>query len=163
VRESIAKANPDATVVEANSPIRVDNPEVIKGKRVLVIEDGPTLTHGGMKYGAGTVAAQQYGAIELVDPRSYTVGSITEVFKRYPDIGVLLPAMGYDQQQLKDLEETINKVDCDGVVVGTPINLSNIINIKKPNTRVYYELQEIGTPNLSEILSEFVKSHNLPI
>jgi len=163
VRESIAKVNPDATVVEANSPIRVDNPEVIKGKRVLIIEDGPTLTHGGMKYGAGTVAAQQYGAIELVDSRSYTVGSITEVFKRYPDIGVLLPAMGYDQQQLKDLEETINKVDCDGVVVGTPINLSNIIDIKKPNTRVYYELQEIGTPNLSEILSEFVKAHNLPI
>lgn len=163
VRESIAKTNPAATVVEANSPIQVDNPEVIKGKRVLVIEDGPTLTHGEMKYGAGTVAAERYGAIELVDPISYTVGSITEAFKRYPNIGALLPAMGYDQQQLEDLEATINKVDCDGVVVATPISLSNIIDIKKPNTRVYYELQEIGTPNLSEILSEFVKSHNLSI
>ncbi len=163
VRESIAKTNPDATVVEANSPIQVDNPELIKGKRVLVIEDGPTLTHGEMGYGAGTVAAQRYSAIELVDPIPYTVGSITEAFKHYPHIGALLPAMGYGKQQLKDLEATINKVDCDAVVVATPIDLSRIINIKKPNTRVYYELEEIGTPNLGEILSKFVKAHNLPI
>ncbi len=163
VRESIAKVNPDATVVDAASPIQVDNPKVIKGKRVLIIEDGPTLTHGGMTYGAGTVAAQRYGATELVDPRPYTVGSITEVFKHYPHIGALLPAMGYGKQQLKDLEATINKVDCDAVVVATPINLSRIIDIRKPNTRVYYELQEIGTPNLGEILSEFAKEHNLPM
>ncbi len=162
LRKSIAKTNPEATVVDAESPIQVDNPEIIKGKRVLVIEDGPTLTHGEMKYGAGTVAAQQYGAAELVDPVAYTVGTITDTFKKYPDIGTLLPAMGYSKQQLKDLEETINKVDCDAVVIGTPINLSRIINIKKPNTRVYYELKEIGTPNLIEILSEFGKAHSLP-
>jgi predicted GTPase len=163
VRESIAKANPNATVVDAASPIQVDNPRIIKGKRVLVIEDGPTLTHGEMRYGAGTIAAQRYGATELVDPTPYTVGSITEVFKHYPYIGALLPAMGYGKQQLKDLEATINKVDCDAVVVATPINLSRIIDIKKPNTRVYYELQEIGMPNLGEILSKFVKAHNLPV
>ncbi|MBA7582305.1 hypothetical protein ES708_24233 [subsurface metagenome] len=163
VRESIAKVNPDAIVVDAASPIQVDNPKVIKGKRVLVIEDGPTLTHGEMKYGAGTVAAQRYGAAELVDPTPYTVGSITETFKKYPHIGALLPAIGYSEQQLKDLEATINKTDCDAVVVGTPIDLSRLIDIKKPNTRVYYELQEIGTPNLGEILSEFEKKHNLLI
>jgi len=163
VRESIAKVNPNATVVDAASPIQVDNPKVIKGKRVLVIEDGPTLTHGEMTYGAGTVAAQRYGATELVDPRPYTVGSITEVFKHYPHIETLLPAMGYSKQQLKDMKATINKVDCDAVVVGTPIDLSRIIDIRKPNTRVYYELQEIGKPNLGEILSEFGKEHNLPM
>ncbi len=163
IRESIARVNPNATVIDAASPIRVDNPDIIKGKRVLVIEDGPTLTHGEMRYGAGTVAAERYGATDLVNPRPYTVGSITETFKHYPHIGALLPAMGYSQQQLKDLEATINKVDCDAVVVATPINLSKIIDIKKPNTRVYYELQEIGTPKLGEILSEFGKKHNLPM
>ena len=163
VRESIARVNPNAVVVDAASPIQVDNPEVIKGKRVLVIEDGPTLTHGEMKIGAGTIAAQQYGATELVDPLPYTVGSITEAFKRYPNIGALLPAMGYGKQQLKDLEETINKVDCDAVVVATPINLNSIIDIKKPNTRVYYELREIGMPNLGDVISEFGKAHNLPM
>ena len=163
VRESIAKVNPGATVVDAASPIRVDNPGIIRGKRVLVIEDGPTLTHGEMKIGAGTVAAQRYGARELVDPRPYTVGRITETFKLFPDIGTLLPATGYGEEQLKDLETTINKTDCDAVVVATPIDLSRVINIKKPNTRVYYELQEIGTPNLGEIVSEFAKEHNLPM
>ena len=163
VRESIAKVNPGATVVDAASLIQVDNPDVIKGNRVLVIEDGPTLTHGEMRYGAGTVAAQRYGAIELVDPRPYTVGRITETFKLYPDIGTLLPAMGYGEQQLKDLEATINKTDCDAVVVATPIDLSRIIDIKKPNTRVYYDLQEIGTPNLSDIVSKFRRVYNLPM
>jgi predicted GTPase len=163
VRESITRVNPEATVVDAASPIRVDNPEIIRGKRVLVIEDGPTLTHGGMRIGAGTVAAQRYGAAELVNPRPYTVGSITETFKLWPDIGTLLPATGYDEQQLKDLETTINKTDCDAVVVATPIDLNRIINIKKPNTRVYYDLQEIGTPELGQILSEFGKAHNLPM
>ncbi len=161
VRNSIARVNPGATVVDAVSPIRVDNPDVIRGKRVLVIEDGPTLTHGGMKIGAGTVAAQRYGATELVDPRPYTVGRITETFKLFPDIGTLLPATGYGEQQLKDLEATINRTDCDAVVIGTPIDLRRVIDIKKPNTRVYYDLQEIGEPNLGDILSEFGKVHNL--
>ena len=161
VRDSIARVNPGATVVDAASRIWVDNPDIIKGNRVLVIEDGPTLTHGEMKYGAGTVAAQRYGATELVDPRPYTVGRITETFKLYPNIGALLPAMGYGEQQLKDLEATVNKTDCDAVVVATPIDLSRIINIQKPNTRVYYELQEIGTPNLGDLISKFGKAHNL--
>ena len=161
VRNNIARVNPGAIVVDAASPIRVDNPEVIRGKRVLVIEDGPTLTHGEMKYGAGTVAAQRYGAAELVDPRPYTVGRITETFKLFPDIGTLLPASGYGEQQLKDLETTINKTDCDSVVVATPINLSRIINIQKPSTRVYYDLQEIGEPDLVSILTDFGKAHNL--
>jgi predicted GTPase len=161
VRESIARVNSNAIVVDAASPILVDNPDIIKGKRVLVIEDGPTLTHGEMTYGSGIVAAQRYGAKELVDPRPYTVGTITETFKHYPYIEKLLPAIGYGKQQLKDLEATINKVDCDAVVVATPINLSRVININKPNTRVYYELQEIGRPNLDEIVSRFVKEVNL--
>ena len=161
VRESIARVNSNAVVVDAVSPIRVDDPKVIRGKRVLVIEDGPTLTHGEMKYGSGAVAAQRYGAKELVDPRPYTVGSITEAFKRFPNIGPLLPAMGYGEKQLEELEATIKKVDCDAVVIGTPIDLNRVIDIGKPNTRVYYELQEIGTPNLDEIVSRFVKEVNL--
>jgi predicted GTPase len=161
VRESIVKVNPNAIVVDAASPIKVDNPSLIRGKRVLVIEDGPTLTHGEMKIGAGTVAAQKYGAAELVDPRPFTVGKLTKTFQIYPNIGTLLPAMGYGDEQLKDLEETINNADCDSVVIGTPIDLNRIIKINKPNTRVYYDLQEIGDPNLNEILDEFVKKHRL--
>lgn len=157
VRESIAKVNPKAVVVDGASPIKVDNPNVIRGKRVLVIEDGPTLTHGEMKIGAGTVAAQKYGAAELVDPRPFTVGKLSDTFKIYPNIGTLLPAMGYGEQQLKDLEATINNTDCDSVVIGTPIDLNRIIKINKPNTRVYYDLQEIGDPNLVDILNEFLK------
>jgi predicted GTPase len=159
VRESIAKVNPKAIVVDGASPIKVDNPELIKGKRVLVIEDGPTLTHGEMKIGAGTVAAQKYGAAELVDPRPFTVGKLTKTFEIYPNIGTLLPAMGYGEQQLKDLEETINNTDCDSVIIGTPIDLNRIIKINKPNTRVYYDLQEIGDPNLDSILDDFVKKY----
>jgi len=161
VRESIARVNSNAAVVDAVSPIRVDDPKVIKGKRVLVIEDGPTLTHGEMRYGSGVVAAQRYGAKELVDPMPYTVGSITEAFKRFPNVGPLLPAMGYGKKQLEELEATIKKVDCDAVVIGTPIDLNRVIDIGKPNTRVYYELQEIGTPNLDEVVSRFVKEVNL--
>ena len=161
VRDNIARVNPGAIVVDAASPIRVDNPEIIRGKRVLVIEDGPTLTHGEMKYGAGTVAAQRYGAAELVDPRPYTVGRITETFKLFPDIGTLLPASGYGEEQLKDLETTINKTDCDSILVATPIDLNRIIKIQKPNTRVYYDLQEIGEPDLTSILTDFGKTHNL--
>lgn len=161
VRENIAKVAPRAIVVDGASPIKVDDPSVIKGKRVLVIEDGPTLTHGEMKIGAGTVAAKKFGAAELVDPRPFVVGKLAETFKIYPDIGVLLPAMGYSEQQLKDLETTINDTDCDSVVIGTPIDLNRIVKINKPNTRVYYDLQEIGYPNLEGILNDFVKQQGL--
>jgi predicted GTPase len=161
VRESIQKVAPNAIVIDGASPIKVDDPSVIKGKKVLVVEDGPTLTHGEMKIGAGVVAAQKFGAASLVDPRPYTVGKMTETFEIYPNIGTLLPAMGYGEQQLKDLETTINNTECDSVVIGTPIDLNRIINIKKPNTRVYYDLQEIGHPNLTEVIDDFVKKHNL--
>jgi predicted GTPase len=159
VRENISFLNPNAVVIDGASPIAVDAPEVIRGKRVLVVEDGPTLTHGEMRLGAGVVAAQKFGAAELVDPRPFTVGKLRETFDIYPNIGTLLPAMGYSQQQLKDLEETINKTVCDAVVIGTPIDLNRIIKIDKPNTRVYYDLQEIGKPNLEESIDGFVKRH----
>ncbi len=161
VRESIEKVAPNAIVVDGASPIRVDDPSIIKGKRVLVVEDGPTLTHGEMKIGAGVVAARKFGAAELVDPRPFTVGKLTETFEKYPNIGTLLPAMGYGKEQLKDLETTINNTDCDAVVIGTPIDLNRIINIKRPSTRVWYDLQEIGYPNLEEVIDEFVKKHKL--
>jgi predicted GTPase len=156
VRKNIAELNPRATVVDAASPIHVDNSEIIRGKKVLVIEDGPTLTHGEMKIGAGTVAAQKFGAKELVDPRPFAVGKIAETFVSYPGIGTLLPAMGYGAQQLADLETTINKADCDAVLIGTPIDLNRLIKISKPNTRVYYDLQEIGKPDLKELLEAFL-------
>ncbi len=161
LRENIAKVNPDAAVIDAASPIRVDNPDIIKNKRVLVVEDGPTLTHGEMKIGAGVVAAQRFGAKELIDPRPYAVGKLAETFKIYPEIGTLLPAMGYNEQQLKDLEKTINNTDCDSVVIGTPIDLNRLINIKKPNTRVYYDLDEIGYPDLEKFICDFLVKHNL--
>ncbi|MGQ9800039.1 MAG: cyclic 2,3-diphosphoglycerate synthase [Ignavibacterium sp.] len=154
VRENIQKVNPKATIIEAASPVTVEKPELIRGKRVLVVEDGPTLTHGEMKYGAGTVAAQKLGAKEIVDPRPYTVKSITETFKKYPNIGTLLPAMGYGKQQMKDLETTINRTKCDVVVIGTPIDLSRYIKINKPHTRVKYDLQEIGSITVETILKE---------
>lgn len=158
VRQNILRVNPRAMVIDGASPISVDKPEVIKGKRVLVIEDGPTLTHGEMKIGAGTVAAQKFGASALVDPRPFIVGKLKETFKHYPNIGTLLPAMGYGKQQLSDLETTINNTDCDSVVIGTPIDLSRLIKINKPLTRVYYDLQEIGKPDLVQVLDEFLKS-----
>ncbi len=161
VRNSIEKVNPNAVVIDGASPISVDDASIIKGKKVLVVEDGPTLTHGEMKLGAGTIAAQKFGAAELVDPRPYTVGRMSETFENYPNIGVLLPAMGYGAEQLKDLETTINNTECDSVIIGTPIDLNRIININKPNTRVYYDLQEIGKPDLDGLLGEFVKKHNL--
>jgi predicted GTPase len=161
VRESISKVNPGAIVIDGASPIKVDDASLIRGKRVLVVEDGPTLTHGEMKLGAGVVAARKFGAKELVDPRPFTVGRLSETFRLYPGIGTLLPAMGYGDQQLKDLETTINNTDCDSVIIATPIDLNRIIKIKKPNTRVYYDLQEIGKPDLNEVLEDFVKKHNL--
>ncbi len=161
VRENIAKANPKAVVIDAASPVRVDNPELIRGKRCLVVEDGPTLTHGEMKIGAGTVAAQKYGCSEQIDPRPFVVGELANTFSIYPQIGTILPAMGYSDQQLKDLETTINHTDCDTVVIGTPIDLNRLIDIQKPVVRVHYDLQEIGTPTLKEVLDDFVKKHNL--
>ena len=157
LRENIATFNPDATVIEGASPVFVDDPKVIKGKRVLVVEDGPTLTHGGMTYGAGIVAALKFGAAEFVDPRPYLKGSLKGTFEKYPDIGTLLPAMGYGEKQVKDLNATINAVKCDSVVIGTPIDLRRIVEIKKPSTRVRYELQEIGLPDMRTVIGEFLK------
>ncbi|HEX9739472.1 MAG TPA: cyclic 2,3-diphosphoglycerate synthase [Ignavibacteriaceae bacterium] len=154
VKKNIREVNPGAKIIEAESTVTAENPELIKGKRVLVIEDGPTLTHGEMKYGAGTIAAQRLGASDIVDPRPYTVDSITETFKKYPDIGILLPAMGYGEKQMKDLEETINKTDCDSVVIGTPIDLGRLLKINKPSTRVKYDLTEIGNITLETVLME---------
>ena len=161
VRENIAQVNPTAIVVDAASTLDMDNPDLVRGKKVLVVEDGPTLTHGGMKIGAGTVAAQKFGAAEFVDPRPFAVGRLKETFDIYPEIGVLLPAMGYGEKQLKDLEATINATECDAVVIGTPIDLNRIIKINKPNTRVYYNLQEIGRPNLTELMEDFIKKYKL--
>ena len=157
VRKNIERVNPKATVVDAASTITVDKPEVIKGKKVLVIEDGPTLTHGEMKIGAGIVAAQRFGAAEIIDPRPYVVGRIAETYRIYPNIGKLLPAMGYGEQQMKDLAATIEKTECDSVIIATPIDLGRIIQINKPNTRVQYSLQEIGNPNLEDALENFIK------
>ena len=158
VRENIRIVNPDAVVVDAASPVAVDEngEELIFGKNVLVVEDGPTLTHGGMLYGAGVVAAEKYGAESLIDPRPWTVGKLSETFDKYPDIGQILPAMGYGDEQMKDLETTINKVECDTVIIGTPIDLRRVINIEKPSVRVTYKLQEIGTPTLASILNSNV-------
>ena len=157
VRANIRRVNPKAAVISANSAIEVDDPTVIEGKRVLVVEDGPTLTHGEMKIGAGVVAAQLFGAAEMVDPRPYLAGKLVDTFNKYPGIGTLLPAMGYGEAQIRDLELTIARTDCDSVIIGTPIDLSRIVKIDKPNTRVYYSLDEIGSPNLSEIIDDFVR------
>jgi predicted GTPase len=152
VKINIKNVNPDAIVIEANSPITVDKPELITDQRVLVVEDGPTLTHGEMKFGAGTVIACNLGAKKIVDPRPFTVKSITEVYKKYPNIGVLLPAMGYSEEQVKDLEETINRTDCDSVVVATPVDLGKLLKINKPYTRVRYEIDEFGKNTLESVL-----------
>ena len=161
VRQNIAAVNPNAVVIDAASTLDMDDPSVVKGKRVLVVEDGPTLTHGEMTIGAGVVAAQKFGAAEFVDPRPYTIGKLAETFEIYPSIGVLLPAMGYGEQQLKDLAATINATDCDSVVIGTPIDLSRIIKINKPSTRVHYNLFEIGRPNLDDVLGDFLSKNKL--
>jgi predicted GTPase len=154
VRENVMEANPDAVIVEAASPITVQDPAAIRGKRVLVIEDGPTLTHGEMSYGAGIVAARRFGAAEIIDPRPYAVRSIARTFEKYPNTGPLLPAMGYGADQTKDLEETVANTPADLVLIGTPIDLRHVIRIRQPSQRVGYELQEIGRPTLTEILRE---------
>jgi predicted GTPase len=158
LRENIRSVNTKAKIVDAASPIMLERSDMVAGKKVLVIEDGPTLTHGEMRIGAGTVAAQKFGAAEIIDPRPYATGEIKKTFQTYPKIGTLLPAMGYSDQQIRDLEATINKVPCDVVIIGTPIDLKRIVKIKKPALRVTYELEEIGEPSLRTILSEFTKN-----
>ena len=157
VRENIRKVNPNATVIDAASTLSVDDISAISGKRVLVIEDGPTLTHGEMKIGAGVVAAQRFGAAELVDPRPYAVGKLKNTFQTYPEIGTVLPAMGYGDEQMKDLAATIDACDCDSVIIATPIDLKRVIDIKKPCVKVEYQLQEIGQPNLETVIDDFLK------
>ncbi len=154
---NVKKLNPEATVIKAASPLTVENPELIRDKRVLVVEDGPTLTHGGMSYGVGIIAARKYAAKEIVDPRPYAVGSIREVFRNYPQIGSLLPAMGYSPEQIRELKETIEAVDCDSVIIGTPIDLRRFLKINKPTVRIKYDIQEIGKPDLEEALENFLQ------
>jgi predicted GTPase len=156
LRENIRSVNQKAILIDAASPISVDNFEMIRDKKVLVIEDGPTLTHGEMAYGAGVIAAEKFGAVELVDPRPFVVGSIKKTFEKYPEIGSLLPAMGYSDQQINDLEKTINNSDADLVIIGTPIDLRKIVKFNKPALRVFYNLQEIGHPNLEDALKKFI-------
>jgi len=154
VRKNAKTVNPNATIVEAASPITVDNSKLINGKKVLVVEDGPTLTHGNMAYGAGMIAAERLGAEEMVDPRPYAVGSIVKTFENYPHLGTVLPAVGYGKEQIGELEETINATPCDVVLIGTPIDLRRVLQLNKPAVRAKYELQEIGTPTLEDILKQ---------
>ena len=156
LRAHVRTANPAALIVEAASPVTADHPEIITGRRVLVVEDGPTLTHGGMRFGAGTVMARKFGAHEIVDPRPFAVGSIADTYRAYPAIGSLLPAMGYNAEQVRELERTIAQVPCDVVVVGTPIDLTRLVKIGQPVVRVRYELQEIGRPDLTDALTGFL-------
>jgi len=157
VRENIVATNPDAQIIEAASPITVDDPAAIRGKRVLVVEDGPTLTHGGMLFGAGVVAARRFGAAELIDPRPFAQGSIAETFRRYPELGNTLPAMGYGREQMRELAETIERTDCDLVIAATPVDLRRLLDISRPVQRVRYELQEIGQPTLAEVLAPLAR------
>jgi predicted GTPase len=157
VRFNVKKANPKAILIEAASPIYVEKPELIRGKSVLVVEDGPTLTHGGMTYGAGVIAAEKFGAKDIIDPRAWVKGEIKKTFKSYPEMGALLPAMGYGKKQIKDLERTIDSIPCDSVVIATPVDLTKILKINRPSVRVRYELQEIGKPDLEEVIDEFLK------
>lgn len=157
VRRNIEKWNPNAIVIDASSPIFVEDYAKIKGKKVLVVEDGPTLTHGEMKYGAGFVAARKFGASQIIDPRPFAVGSIIETYKKYNHLDLILPAMGYGEKQIKELEKTINSSDADLIIIGTPIDLRRVMKLNKPAVRVKYELQEIGKPDLEDVLSNFVK------
>ncbi|HRP96576.1 MAG TPA: cyclic 2,3-diphosphoglycerate synthase [Rhodocyclaceae bacterium] len=161
VRDSVARVNPGARVVLAASPLTLDRPQHVAGKRVLVVEDGPTLTHGGMRIGAGTLAARRFGADAIIDPRPFAVGRIATTYASWPDIGAVLPAMGYGAQQLADLEATIDACPCDAVVIGTPVDLTRVIPIAKPTARVHYELEEIGHPDLHDVLDAFVREHGL--
>ncbi len=161
VRKNIEMINPGAIVIDAASPVRVDDSSLIRGRKVLAVEDGPTLTHGEMKIGAAVIAARKFGAAQLVDPRPYLSGKLKDTFRLYPGIGTLLPAMGYSPEQVRDLEDTINNTECDTVIIGTPIDLQRLIKINKPVTRVYYDLEEIGYPKLDEVLLSFLDRFNL--
>jgi predicted GTPase len=161
VRDNIGRVNPGATVIDAASVISVDKPEIIRGKRVLVVEDGPTLTHGEMKIGAGIVAARHFGAAEIIDPRPFATGRLAETYKTYPNTGPLLPAMGYGDGHVKDLAATIDRADCDTVVIATPIDLTRVIKINKPTARVEYALQEIGRPDLTDVIEGFIRERGL--
>jgi predicted GTPase len=156
LQASLGEMNPDAEIVHANSLVTVDRPDEIRGKRVLCVEDGPTLTHGEMTYGAAVIAAQRLGAAQIVDPRPWVTGSIQETFSKYPNIGPLLPAMGYSKEQIDDLEKTIHRVDADLVLIGTPIDLTRLVDLKKPTLRVRYDLEEKGSPTLSEVVNAFL-------
>ena len=161
IRKMIAEIVPQAIVIDAASPISVADPSIIRNKKVLVVEDGPTLTHGGMKIGAGTLAAEKFGASEMIDPRPFLIGELKDTFRSYPGIGTLLPAMGYGDKQLRDLEATINSCECEAVVIGTPIDLNRVIDIKKPSTRVFYDLQSIGKPSLADVVEEFLAKQKI--
>ncbi len=157
VVDDVRSLNPRAVIIEAESPVTLDAGPPLAGKRVLVVEDGPTMTHGGMAFGAGTVAARQAGAAELVDPRPWAVGTIAETFTRYPQIGAALPAMGYGDEQLRELEETIDRVECDVVVTGTPFDLGRLISTRHPLRHARYELRELGRPTLAEVIGPIVR------
>ncbi len=156
VKNNIKKINPEAIIIKANSVVTVEDPEKVKGKKILVVEDGPTLTHGGTSYGAGIIAAKQLGC-EIVDPRPYAVGTVKETYKNFPNLGKVLPAMGYSDKQIKELEKTINRAECDAVLVGTPFDLAKLLKINKPSVRVRYKIEEIGKPDLEKILNKFLK------
>ena len=158
VEDNLKKLNPDATIIKSNSVVTVENADELKGKKVIVVEDGPTLTHGGMSYGAGYVAAKNSGA-EIINPKPYLVGSMKEIFEEFPQITEIVPAMGYDEQQLKDLETTLNNAECDYIVDGSPINLKKLVNVNKPVVRVTYDIEEIGDPTIKSILDEFETKH----
>ena len=158
--KSIEKLNPEAKIIVANSPINVEDSELIKDKRVLVVEDGPTLTHGNMKYGAGYIAAKKYKAKEIIDPRPFAIGSIKSTYQKYPHLTNILPAMGYGEKQMEELEETINKSNCETIIIGTPIDLGRLLTIKIPSVRVTYDLEEQGSPSLEEIVKEFLKRYS---
>jgi predicted GTPase len=157
VKDNIRLVNPNARVLDAASPVTADKPELIRGKRVLVIEDGPTLTHGNMPYGAGTIMAKNSGASEIVDPKPYAVGSIKETYKKYTHLGSILPALGYSGKQVAELKETIDHIPCDVVIIGTPIDLRRVISINKPTVRVKYELKVLGPISLEQVLDEFLQ------
>ncbi len=161
VRDNVAEMNPNAIIMDACSPTFVKNPEQIRGKRVLVVEEGPTVTHGDVKYNYGALTALKYGAAELVDPKPYAVGKIAETFENYPNLGPILPSMGYSDEQKKDLEITIKNTPCDVVLIATPIDLNRVVKIDKPTVKIDYEMQEIGTPTFGDIIQDFAKKHNL--
>lgn len=157
LEENVRRERPEAMVVRADLLLDVEDPEVIRGKRILAVEDGPTVTHGGMKLGAAVVAARRGGAVELVDPRPWLVGTLKETFEEYPDIGPLLPAMGYSDEQVRDLRGVIRRAECDAVVVGAPIDLGKLIDMDKPNTRVRYSIAERGAPTLADVVDRFLE------